>query len=240
MIRLMYVIFLNLFRAPFMLTKMRNWAAHPEKHSEEECYALAKHCIRLMKLTGGISTKTYGLENLPKEGGYMMYPNHQGKYDVFGIIHTHTKPCSFVMDKNKSYAIFVREAIDLLKGKRLEIDNVRQALTIINEIAEEVASGKRFILFPEGGYEFNNQNKVCDFKAGSFKISLKTKTPIVPVALIDSYRVFNSFWWGPVQTQVHYLKPIYFEEYGHMKTQEIAAMVQERITKKIDEVLALQ
>lgn len=238
MIRFIYVVFFNLFRAPFMLTKMRYQAAHPEKYSQEERYSLAKHCIRLMKLTGGISTKAYGTENLPKEGGYMLYPNHQGKYDVFGIIHTHAKPCSVVMDKKKSYTIFVREAIDLLKGKRLEIDNVRQALTIINEVAEDVAKGSRYILFPEGGYEFNNKNTVCNFKAGCFKISLKTKTPIVPVALVDSYRVFNSFWWGPVKTQVHYLEPIYYEEYGHLKTQEIATMVQERITQKINDVLA--
>ena len=141
------------------------------------------------------------------------------------------------MDKKKSYTIFVKEAMDLVDGKRLEIDNVRQALTIINEVSEEVAAGRRYVLFPEGGYEFNNKNKVCEFKAGCFKISLKTKTPIVPVALIDSYRVFNSFWWGPVRTQVHYLEPIYYEEYKDMKTQDIAIMVQERIACKINEVL---
>lgn len=237
MIRFFYLIFVNLFRAPFMLTKMRQQAAHPEKYSEEERYKLARKCVRIIKRTGGIYTKAYGTENLPDEGGYMLYPNHQGKYDFFGIIHTHVKPCSVVMDKKKSYAIFVKEAMDLVNGKRMEIDNVRQALTIINEVAEEVANGRRYVLFPEGGYVFNNKNKVCDFKAGCFKISLKTKTPIVPVALIDSYRVFNSFWCGPVRTQVHYLEPIYYEEYKNMKTQEIASMVQKRITEKINEVL---
>ena len=64
--------------------------------------------------------------------------------------------------------------------------------------------------------------------------------PVVPVALIDSYRVFNSFWLGPVTTQVHYLPPIYYEEYKNMKTQELAALVKERIQEKIDEVLAQQ
>lgn len=92
---------------------------------------------------------------------------------------------------------------------------------------------------PEGGYDFNNRNHVCDFKAGSFKIALKTKAPIIPVALIDSYRVFNSFWLGPVTTQVHYLKPILFEEYGSLKTQEIAALVRDRINEKINDVLKI-
>ena len=89
----------------------------------------------------------------------------------------------------------------------------------------------------EGGYKFNNKNKVQDFKAGSFKIALKSHVPIIPIALIDSYKVFNSFHFGPVTTQVHYLKPIEYEEYKGMKTKDIAALVKERIEEKIKEVL---
>ena len=213
MLKFIYVILMNLFRAPYMIPKMRHEADHPEKYSMEERYALCRHAIRLMKRTGGIHTKAYGTENLPAEGGYMMYPNHQGKYDALGIMDTHDRPCSLVMDKAKSNTILVKEFVDLVQGKRLDKKNVRQALSIINEVAKEVSNGARYILFPKGGYDFNNRNNVCNFKAGSFKIALKSKAPIVPVALIDSYRVFNSFWMGPVTTQVHYLKPIYFEEY---------------------------
>lgn len=231
---------MNLFRAPYMIPKMRKEADHPEKYTKEERYQLAKHCVRLMKMTGAIKTQAFGLDNLPKEGGYMMYPNHQGKYDALGIIYTHKKPCSLVMDKAKSNTILVKEFIDLLEGKRLDKKDVRQALTIINEVSEEVKKGKIYILFPEGGYDFNNRNRVCDFKAGSFKIALKTKAPIVPVALIDSYKVFNSAWLGPVTTQVHYLKPITYEEYRGLKTQEIASMVRDRISDKIESVLKEQ
>lgn len=237
MIKFIYVILMNLFRAPYLIPKMRHLADHPERYTEEERYNLARYVIRLMKSTGAIHTKAFGTEHLPEEGGYMMYPNHQGKYDVLGIIHTHKKPCSFVMDKAKSNTILVREFMGLVQGKRLDKKDVRQALTIINEVADAVKQGKRYILFPEGGYEFNNQNKVYKFKAGSFKIALKSKAPIIPVALIDSYKVFNSFCIGPVTTQVHYLKPILFEEYGHLKTQDIANLVQNRIQERIDEVM---
>ena len=238
MLKLIYVILMNLHRAPYMIPKMRNRADHPEKYTEEQRYALVHHVIYLMNKTGKITTEAYGLENLPQEGEYMMYPNHQGKYDVLGIMYTHKKPCSFVMDKNKSHTILVREFCDLVQGKRLEKDNPRQGITIINQVADDVAAGKRYILFPEGGYKFNNKNKVCDFKAGSFKIALKSKAPIIPIALIDSYKVFNSFHVGPLTTQVHYLKPIMYEEYKDLKTQEIAELVKQRIQEKIDEVLA--
>lgn len=234
MIRFIYVILMNLFRAPYILPKMRKEAAHPERYSEEERYELARRIIRWIKTAGRIHTKAHGVENLPEEGGYMMFPNHQGKYDVLGIIYTHKKPCSFIMDKKKSNTIVVREVIDLLEGKRLEKDNVRQALKVINEVAEEVKDGKKYILFPEGGYEFNNRNKVCEFKAGSFKSAIKAKAPIVPIALVDSYKVFNSLYPGKVTTHVFYMKPIYYEEYKDMKTVELASLVQFRIQELIE------
>ena len=236
MFKLFYVIFMNFRRAPYIVPKMRYSANHPEKYTEAQRYSLVHHVIYLMNKTGKITTKAYGLENLPKEGGYMMYPNHQGKYDVLGIMSTHKEPCTFVMDKMKSNTMLVREFVDLVQGKRLEKDNPRQGLTIINQVAKEVAEGRKYILFPEGGYKFNNKNKVCDFKAGSFKIALKSKTPIIPIALIDSYKVFNSFHIGPITTYVHYLEPIYYEEYKNMKTQEIASLVKQRIEEKIREV----
>ena len=120
MLRFIYVILLNLFRAPYMIPKMRREADHPEKYSAEERYELARHCIRLMKVTGGIHTKAYGQENLPKEGGYMMYRIIRASMMRLELF-THTVDlCSIVMDKAKSNTILVKEFIDLLEGKRLD------------------------------------------------------------------------------------------------------------------------
>lgn len=232
MLRFIYVIMMNLHRAPYIIPKMRHEANHPEKYTEEQRYELSQHVIYLMNRSGRITTKATGLENLPKDGGYIMYPNHQGKYDVLGIMYTHKKPCSFVMDKMKSHTILVREFVDLVQGRRLEKDNPRQGISVINDVAKSVAAGKRFILFPEGGYH-HNHNQVSEFKAGSFKIALKSKAPIIPVALIDSYKVFNSLSFGPITTYVHYLKPLFYEEYCHMSSREIAALVRSRIEEKI-------
>lgn len=236
MLRFLYVIFMNLFRAPYIIPMMRNEADHPEKYSEKERYRLVRHVISLMMKSGRIRTKSFGEVNLPREGGYVMYPNHQGKYDALGIIMSHREPCSLVMDRVKSNTILVNEFVDLVQGKRLEKDNVRQALQIINEVTEDVKSGMKYILFPEGGYEFNNRNKVCDFKAGSFKSAVRAQAPIVPVALIDSYKVFNTFHLGRIVTQVHFLEPLYYEDYKKLKTKDIAVIVKSRIEDKIKEI----
>ena len=235
MIRFFYVIFMNLFRAPYIIPKMRYQANHPEKYSEQKRYNLVRHAITLMKRTGRIHTKAYGEENLPKEGGYVMYPNHQGKYDALGIMISHKEPCSFVMDKNKSHTLLVSEIVDLVQGKRMDIKDVRQAMTVINEVADEVKKGRKYIIFPEGGYEFNTRNTLGTFKPGSFKSAVKAKVPIVPVALIDSYKVFNSLALGKVTTQVHFLKPLYYEDYKGLKTIDIAEIVKGRIAEVLNQ-----
>ena len=42
--------------------------------TEKKRYSLVLHAISLMKRSGRIHTRSYGEENLPKEGGYVMYP----------------------------------------------------------------------------------------------------------------------------------------------------------------------
>ena len=56
-----------------------------------------------------------------------------------------TEVLSFVMDKQKSHTMLVREFVDLVQAKRLEKDNPRQGLTIINEVAKDVKNGKRYV-----------------------------------------------------------------------------------------------
>ena len=77
--------------------------------------------------------------------------------------------------------------------------------------------------------------KTLEFKGGTFKIALKSHCPIVPVAMIDCYQVFDNNTIKPVKAQIHYLKPIEYDEYKDLKTPEIAALVQSRIQACMDE-----
>ncbi len=235
MLRFVQVIVCNLPRI-YMIPRMAYMAAHPEKYSEERCYKYARLAIRRMMRSGHIRTQAYGLENLPKEGGYIMFPNHQGKYDALGIMYTHNKPCSVVIDDAKSHMILTSQFIDLIKGKRMVKDDIRQSIKIIKELSEEAKAGRKFIIFPEGGYD-HNHNKVCDFKPGSFKSAMKAKVPIVPVVLVDSYKVFEEWSLRKVTTQVHYLPAICYKDYKDMTTVEVADMVNKRIREYIRRIL---
>ena len=49
------------------------------------------------------------------------------------------------------------------------------------------------------------------------------------MAVIDSYKAFDTSSIKKLTVQIHYLKPLYYEDYKGMKTTEIAALVKERI-----------
>ena len=57
--------------------------------------------------------------------------------------------------------------------------------------------------------------------------------------MIDCYQVFDNNTIKPVKAQIHYLKPIEYDEYKDLKTPEIAALVQSRIQACMDEYLLM-
>ena len=228
MLRLYYVIFISLPFVLYYIHKAHYITKHRENYTEEECYRIARKCIGILMRNGHVETKAFGTELLPQEGGYVMYSNHQGKYDTLGIMSAHKKPCTIVMDAYRSKLPIADSFIDLVNGSRLDKSDMKKQMKTILKIAEEVKNGRRYIVFPEGGYD-HNKNELQEFMPGSFKCATRYGMPIVPVAIIDSYKVFGINSLRRVRTQVHFLRPIFFEEYQSMNTQEIAKIVKERI-----------
>ena len=217
--RFQYIILKNFFRLLLRIIPTMHHLIKAEPYDEKKAYEYLKKVVLIMHRTGRIRTQVFGAELLPEEGGYIMYPNHQGKYDGYAVVYGNENPCSVVMDKKRSYFPFVREVIDLVRGKRMEIDNLRQSIAVINEVAEEVSKGRRFLIFPEGGYDRSKKNSLWEFKSGCFKASLKSRTPIVPVVLVDTYKAMDI-------------------SYKNLKTVEIARLVKKRIQDKLKEILA--
>ena len=120
----------------------------------------------------------------------------------------------------------------LLHAKAMDRSDVRQSMTVIREVAEEVKKGRNYIIFAEGTRS-REGNKLLSFKGGAFKSAVYAKCPIVPVAIIDSYKAFDIHSVKKMTAQIHYLEPLTYEEYKGLKTVEIAAIVKERIEAAI-------
>ena len=89
-----------------------------------------------------------------------------------------------------------------MKAFTIDRDDVRQSMKVIMAVSEEVKNGRNYLIFPEGTRS-KNGNQVGEFKGGSFKAATKAKCPIVPVALIDSFKPFDTKTISQVDVQVH-------------------------------------
>lgn len=232
--RILRMVFHNILLVPFMWCKLCYYASHVDKYTEEQHYKMLSFIVHRANKGGNVKIEAHGRENLPKESGYMFFPNHQGMYDVLAIIDACPIPFSVVAKKEIKNVPFLKQVIACMKGYFLDRENVRQAMQVIIDVSNEVKKGRNYVIFPEGTRS-KEGNKIGEFKGGSFKAATKAKCPIVPVALIDSFKPFDTNTTAPVTVQVHFLEPMLYDEYKEMKTTEIAAIVQEKIQKTINE-----
>lgn len=232
--RIIMMVFRNLFLVPYMWIRLCYHASHVDKYKEEQHYELLKYITHRANKGGNVTIDAYGVENIPDENGFMFFPNHQGLYDVLAILDVCPKPFSVVAKKEIANIQFLKQVFACMKAYMIDRDDIKQSLQVIINVTNEVKKGRNYLIFPEGTRS-KNGNELLEFKGGSFKAATKAKCPIVPVALIDSFKPFDTNTTSRVTVQVHFLKPLYYEDYKDMNTKEIAALVRERIQNTIRE-----
>ena len=232
--RIILMVLRNFWRVPFAWFRLLYHAAHVDKYTEEEHYKLLKYIDHMANTGGNLVVDIHGKENLPEKSGYVLYPNHQGMYDVLALVEASPVPIAVVAKKEVENIQFLKQVFACTKSFMMDRENVRQSLKVIASVTEEVKKGRNYVIFPEGTRS-KNGNTVGEFKGGSFKAAMNAKAPLVPVALIDCFKPFDSNTIKKVKVQVHFLKPMYHEEYKGMKSTEIAAKVQKEIQETIRE-----
>lgn len=230
--RILLMVIRNILIVPFYWCKLCYMAAHVDKYTEEERFVFLKKIVHIANKGGNVILKPYGLENIPKEDGFLIYPNHQGLYDALALIYVSPRPISAVIKKEAAGIPFIKQCVACLKAFAIDREDIRQSMEVILKVTKEVKKGRNYVIFAEGTRS-KLGNKLLEFKGGSFKAATKTKCPIVPVAMIDSFKPFDTKDIKPVTVQVHFLEPMYYEEYKDMNTVEIAAEVKRRIEETI-------
>ena len=231
--RIVLMVLRNFWKVPGLYTKLCHYASHTDEYSEEEKWVHIHKIMNLAVTSGNIDLKITGYENLPEQNGYVMYANHQGLFDVVALAGTCDRPMGAVLKKELAEVPLLKQIKDCTYSFAMDREDVRQSLTVIKGVTDEVLKGRNYLIFPEGTRS-KNGNVMGEFHGGSFRAAQKAKCPIVPICFIDSYKVLDQKGSKPVSVQMHYLKPIPFEEYGHLKTVDIAELVKSRIQECLD------
>ena len=234
MIRIFLMVLRNFWKVPGAWIKLCHYAKDTDKYSELEKWQHIQYILKLAVNSGNIDLRVYGVENIPKENGFLMYGNHQGLFDVLAIAATCDKPLGAVLKKELAEIPFLKQIKQCTNSFAMDREDIKQSMEVIVNVIKEVKKGRNYLIFPEGTRS-KMGNKMLEFHGGSFKCAIKTKCPVVPIALIDSFKVLDQKGCKPAKVQIHYLEPIMYEEYRDMNTMELAAMVRSRIEATISQ-----
>ena len=226
----------NLLRLPGAYMKLCRYAKHPERYPEQERWNHVQKIMGWVIETGNIDLTVSGTENIPQEGSFMLYANHQGMFDVVALAATCHRPLGAVYKKELKNVPLLKKILESTLSFDMDREDVRQSLTVIQNVVKEVQSGRNYLIFPEGTRS-KNGNTMGEFHGGSFRAATKAKCPIVPVAFVDSFKVLDQKGSAPVAVQMHYLSPIPYEEFKDLKTVELAELVKGRIATAIEAAL---
>ena len=230
--RIIVMVLKNIIFVPYYWIMLNWYAAHVDKYTEEQRYAMLKKIDHAANRGGNLQIDGHGVENIPSQNGFMFYPNHQGLYDVLAIMEVCPVPFSVVAKKEVGNVPFLKQVFSCMKAFLIDREDIKQSMQVIINVTKEVKAGRNYLIFAEGTRS-KNGNHPQEFKGGSFKAAMKAKCPIVPVALIDSYKAFDTGSAKMLNVQVYFLKPMEYEEYKDMKSTEIAAEVKRRIEETI-------
>lgn len=228
---------MNLFWAPIWLFTIHRMGREEDSHTRQERYDYIARMVKRIIRYGRVNLVIKGQENIPDHDGFIIFPNHQGLFDMLALFASCPRPLSVVIKKEAANWILVKDVLAATRSLSMDREDIKSQVKVISEVGKRVKAGENFVIFAEG-HRSRKGNEILEFKSGTFKSATKASCPIVPVALINSFLPFDINSLKRETVEVHYLKPIDLEEYFSMNTAQIAQMVQNRIEEEIKNTLA--
>lgn len=128
-----------------------------------------------------------GLDNIAQDRPQLFVANHSGLHDILSLA-AHL-PIQFRWIAKKSLFNIPFMGWHMRRSGYIAIDreNPRSAAKSIIEAAGVIRNGINAIAFPEGTR--SKTGALGNFRSGAFSLALRTKVPLIPIALDGSYRV---------------------------------------------------
>jgi 1-acyl-sn-glycerol-3-phosphate acyltransferase len=161
-------------------------------------YGISKADLRLTSLALGalyrwyFSVRTRGIEHVPVRGRAMLVGNHSGGIAIDAAMVVSS--CLLEMDPPRLAQGMAEKFINRVPFLG-EWASRNGHLTGLPEHAERLLEDDRLLLvFPEGARGsaklYRDRNSLVDFGSGFIRLALRTKTPIVPIAVLGGGEAF--------------------------------------------------
>jgi 1-acyl-sn-glycerol-3-phosphate acyltransferase len=130
---------------------------------------------------------------LPKDGlkgPYVICSNHSSYLDIVQMYQVLPKTKFLFIGKSE----LLRWPVINIFFKKVDIAVNRQkrhsAMKSIIRAKQEIERGWSIVIFPEGHIPLNTPH-LNPFKSGAFKMAIEQQVPILPITLIDTWKLFE-------------------------------------------------
>jgi len=136
--------------------------------------------IWILKLICGVKFEVKGKENLPEDGNFILFSNHQSTWETFAF-QLIFPPLCFVVKKELLHVPLFGWALAMLKPIAIKRSSGRVALKqLIEQGTERLKQGIVVVIYPEGTRIPPGVNS--EYKKGGAILAEKSGYPVVPVA----------------------------------------------------------
>ncbi|MCR5832009.1 MAG: 1-acyl-sn-glycerol-3-phosphate acyltransferase [Lachnospiraceae bacterium] len=182
----------------------------------------------------GAKVKYIGLEKIPTDVPVLYVANHESFFDVLLTLTKLPGTICFVAKKAFGKVPIFAQALSLYNTLFIDRDNIKQGLQTILKAIDNVKSGMSVYIFPEGTR--SRDGKMNEFKEGSMKIAVKSRCPIVPIAISNSADVFENHFpkLYPAPVVVEILDPVYPEQFDKTEQKHLGKLCKDRIEETRD------
>lgn len=193
----------------------------------------AKNLLSLMNHLLRVKIHVSGYENVPKDNKFVLVSNHQDNFDIMVYLPVFKDhPISFIAKESLFKAPIVGTWIGALGNVPISRFADRAAAEAIINGIKRYKSGVPFGIFPEGKRSFGNE--MIEFKAGAFKLAMKSKADILIGVLYDVHLCSKKKLYQRKDVYVHFLPILQYETYKDMKSQELSEYVKSLIQEQLD------
>lgn len=168
--------------------------------------------------------RVHGVEKIPENEKYIVCANHKSLLDPVFIALALNRQVHFIAKKELFEVPILKNILKFLKAIPAQRDG--KDLSVLRDSIKLIKSGKILGIFPEGTRvkEIKREN----IKDGAGYIALKSKTDILTIEIISSYKPF-------FKTDLYIKNIVKIEDFKNLKSKDAMEKIMDETYEKMYE-----
>ena len=171
------------------------WLAAVLAGEPQRAWTLCRAIARVFFVAAGIPVRTEGLDQLPRDGAYVMVTNHGSYLDGILLVGALPGQHSFIAKREFVAHPISRLFLSAIGSEYVERFDSARGIEDVRRFTGQARKGAKLTIFPEG--TFTRQTGLRPFLMGAFVIAAEAGIPVVPVAIRGAREILRDKTWFP-------------------------------------------